>query len=1135
MTADAAARARIREDLDTSFLVEAAAGTGKTQCFVDRVVEAVARGRARVEGLVAVTFTRKAAGELRLRIRQALLARRGAAQVWERPRIEDALVRLEEARIGTIHGFCAELLRRHPVVAGIDPGFDELDEDEARRLRERAFSTWFEAALDGSDPVLRRALTRAENRRGTPREELFSAFDTAADLRDLGTAWTPVPFDPEAAGRPVWAAIAELAPLVDQAPPGHRAVIGQTRLDLVAEVFQRWSGRFADGDVDPVDFEADLVELARRVKKPRRALRGRWTDEIGAPEVENRIEALVAALGAHREQADASFAPQLRARFDQALAIYDELKRASGKLDHVDLLLKARALLRDHPEARRHEAEQIDFIGVDELQDTDPVQTEIVMRLSRRQVDADDGALPAPDPGRVFFVGDPKQAIYGFRRASMGFYRSMRAAITACGVERLELTHSFRAVQPIQSLVNQVFAPVFGTPESPEPSQPGYVPLSGGPEPVDGQPAVMVISAQLSKEPSWRQKRDALTRATMESVATFLEWLVRESGFRVRGDGGVSRPVQARDVGVLFRKMSFPWFERDRIPDLCNELERRDLPFSLVGRSRLAERDEVEAIRTALRAIEWPSDELAVYGTLVGPIFALPDEALWAYRRRYGRLHPLEVPDASPEQSPVAEALGLLRELSRTKAQRPVAQTLTELFEPTRALAAFAHEPAGSEVLAHVDLVLELARAHERRGPASVRSFLEELDRARTRDGSERPVEEHVEGIRLMTVHKAKGLEFPVVVLADPMSTQWASKTRFIDGETGQAAFEVLGCAPRELVDRAEAAAVDSRAEESRLAYVAATRARDLLVISGYGFGWPPIRTRTPEVSWFGPFDRHLYPSGEPERLDVLGGDPADPWSAFWPEGADEGPNPIRAGRYRAGGDTPYVWVARSILRPERRPRTGLARETAFVDGPDAEASVHRYEAWRAQRSDRITRGSVPSEDLIRASEAFAPPPGDRIPIRKESVPRPPGRPSGPRFGQLVHGLLEAMPWDADPSSVRDLAEHVARPLGAPGPEIEAATATALAARDHRLLREASRAERCLREVPIILRTDTGEIVDGVIDLLYFADRRWTVVDYKTGRLDELPLAAARNQVAWYVDALRRIHTEPVRAFLLEL
>src|SRR5262249_34086494 len=181
-------------------------------------------------------------------------------------------------------------------------------------------------------------------------------------------------------------------------------------------------------------------------------------------------------------------------------------------------------------------------------------------------------------------------------------------------------------------------------------------------------------------------------------------------------------------------------------------------------------REEVESLRTALVAIEWPDDELAVYATLKGPLFAIGDEELVEYRHRFRRLHPYRLPSekVEPHLAPVVEALGLLRSLHGLRNHRPIEETVTRLLTATRAHAAFVLRPWGEQALANVLRIAELAQTYEASGSISFRGFVERLRKEAEGEASEAPiVEESSEGVRIMTVHKAKGLEFPVVVLAD--------------------------------------------------------------------------------------------------------------------------------------------------------------------------------------------------------------------------------------------------------------------------------------------------------------------------------------------------------------------------------
>jgi ATP-dependent exoDNAse (exonuclease V) beta subunit len=224
---DAEARRRISEDLDTTFVVEAAAGTGKTTALVSRIVGLLRSGRARAPSLVATTFTEKAAGELALRTREALeaavLASEGSGEAevpqrgLERTRLERALAELELARIGTIHGLATDLLREHPLEAGLDPSFRVLAEDESAELLERVVTRWLEQRLSAPPPALRRWLRRPPSHPETLRTALIKVVSRLADQRDLDTPWRRPHFEREARIAEAVAAIERLRPLRDDA------------------------------------------------------------------------------------------------------------------------------------------------------------------------------------------------------------------------------------------------------------------------------------------------------------------------------------------------------------------------------------------------------------------------------------------------------------------------------------------------------------------------------------------------------------------------------------------------------------------------------------------------------------------------------------------------------------------------------------------------------------------------------------------------------------------------------------------------------------------------------------------------------------------------------------------------------
>src|SRR5262245_61920235 len=283
-------------------------------------------------------------------------------------------------------------------------------------------------------------------------------------------------------------------------------------------------------------------------------------------------------------------------------------------------------------------------------------------------------------------------------------------------------------------------------------------------------------------------------------------------------------------------------WETDMTRDYVRALENRNIPHLLWGSRSFHEREEVETVRAALNAIEWPDDELSVYATLKGALFSFSDNLLLRYRIEIGSLHPFRPvqENVAPEFKPVAEALSFLAELHRRRNWRPAVETVHTLLEASRAHAAFALRPSGNQVLLNVYHVADLARVYELGGGISFRGFVEQLNsRAERERNTEPPVlEDASEGVRIMTAHAAKGLEFPIVILSAMTARIAQNKaSKSLDPVSRLAAVRVLGCSPWELLDHEEQESARDEAEGVRVAYVAATRARDLLVVPAIGDG----------------------------------------------------------------------------------------------------------------------------------------------------------------------------------------------------------------------------------------------------------------------------------------------------------
>jgi ATP-dependent exoDNAse (exonuclease V) beta subunit len=884
-------------------------------------------------------------------------------------------------------------------------------------------------------------------------------------------------------------------------------------------------------------------------------------------------------LDAFQIAADSDLAALLHDELRDAVDGYERLKKRAGALDFVDLLLRARDLLAGHPTVRRAFQTRFTHIFVDEFQDTDPLQAEILLLLAADDPAEGEWRRITPVPGKLFIVGDPKQAIYRFRRADVETYQEVCDLLERRGARRAFLHVSFRATPGIQQAVNAAFAPLMTGDRATLQAQ--YVGLSAYRPAAIGQPSVIALPVP---EPYGQQRvaAYAIEKSQPGAVGAFVHWLLTESHWTVtertvRDELPIGVPIEPRHVCILFRR--FLQFGQDVTRPYVEALEARGVPHLLVGGKSFHDREEVETIRAALAAIEWPDDELSVFATLRGALFAIDDETLLEYRHLHKKgFHPFWVPDeVTPELRPVTDALRLLRRLHGGRNYRPVADTITQLLNATRAHVGFVLRSAGEQSLANVLHVAELARQYEVNGGMSFRGFVEELrDQADGGQAAEAPIlEEGSEGVRLMTVHKAKGLEFPVVVLADMTAKLRADRADRLIDRANNACYLRLGrWTPIELATHEALEVARDEAEGVRVAYVAATRARDLLVVPAVGdVAW--------EGGWTGPLNGAIYPAADGRRAatapagcppftkDTVGRRPEnEPWT----------PLTVCPGEHAfAGADGHYsvTWWDPRALDLGVEPAMGIRRETLIMkDVPDSVVAdgLREYERWRDGREAAIASGSRPSLSVLTATEwAASDLPLDRsggesprrpidaapaqpglfdaaVPAPVERVPGPERavrvvaaqgreRPGGLRFGELVHAMLASAPLDADRPALDAIAEVHGRILSAPDDEVAAAVDTVHHVLAHELLARARVADArglCRRETPVTCTLPDGMLVEGVVDLAFEDGAAWVVVDYKTDR----EIAAGgeeqyRRQVALYASAVAEATGAPCAGVLL--
>lgn len=1124
---DAEARRRIEEELDATFAVEAAAGTGKTTSLVARLVALVGAG-CDIGKIVAVTFTDRAAAELKLRVR-IVLERRKQQATGERSRqYEHALLRLEESNISTIHRFAGDLLRRRPIESGVDPQFSPMSPGESRALLEEAFGRWLDVAITHPPPTLDRAL----HRHGGGIDKLKRSVVRLVEHRHLTHPWTRLDLDVGQEARAAAQTVQKVAQ--DSRSAGSRT----DRLYLALRKVRELADRIERERMEDSRLEAELVERARG-PWDRFAGYGNYGAGVDRTALIEDATRMRAQLDSFSRRASAHLAVELRDELAGAMTIYEELKARRAALDFDDLLIRARDVLLADPALLADTRRSMTHFLVDEFQDTDPIQAALLLILTSEEEAPKEPFATRIAKGKLFVVGDPKQSIYRFRHADPGTYEIVRRLVVESGGSILELGRSFRSVPSILQFVNTAFGTVM-TADS-RSQQTGYVPLEPSREETPDTPPAIIALPITKPYGKRRLARGSIREHFPPMIARLVSWLLNESGRTVLDP--VSRtevPIAARHIAILFRQ--FESYGKSTTAAVSRALTEFLVPHVVVGASALGEREEMHALFNALNAIERPDDALYVYATLRGLLFGLNDETLFEWRHRYGTIRATGLPcTAIPETlSGVLEALLILGELHRLRNARPPAETIAALLRATRAQVGFALSPSAEQAFLQMAALDRVAFTHERSGGLSFRSFVDELssiegDRS---VGYEDVSDEAGGGLRIMTVHRAKGLEFPVVILADPAETTGREPDKYVDVAKNLGALSLMGCAPWDLLEAHDVELDRNRAEGARVAYVAATRARDILVIPVVGDD-----ATFPQDGWISPLAATLQ---SPQGYRPLGPDLV----ANRPDDVDRPTRALAAGIHPTRGGTVQFMDPRDLVQTSRR-AMGFS-DTDLLQAGDPTAEAQDLAAWQEHDARRIAAIATAAssgrwiETVTALSKGATPIASTGRMIDKLRGSRQAGRPTGKQFGTLVHMVLATVAVDDAMDTISATSQSVGRLTGASEKEMEAAAVAVKSALEHRVfseVRSALAAGRLVqREVPVTYAVPTDApgarsvIADGIVDLVYDAGDVLWVVDYKTDDADtmiEERLTAYETQVGLYCSAIEAALKRDTRGALL--
>ncbi len=1104
--ADGDARRDIVELLDDTLFVEASAGTGKTESLVERVVNLVAGGKATLDHVAAITFTESAASELRDRIRQRLelAVDDESRDERERDRCRRGVADLDQAAICTLHAFAALILHERPLEAGLPPGFETSDEISSLIRFSEEWDAWLEKTLEQDSPL------------AVPLSVGLSLGLTLSNLKEVAHRFHENYIDLEAAsfvsqtvemGNFVTRLAVDLTELerlcgysrlgeedrlyshVQRKLPGLRRLVdagvasaGTLRLmSRLLPLKCSW-GRQSDWERDPVQARnacAGLKELLRDL------------DEAASHDVEHsRNTCLLPILKGIR----------------QFVLEYAARRRAEGRAEFHDLLAWARQLLRDNIEVRDHFRGRFTHLLIDEAQDTDPIQAEIAMFLAEH-VPPGSTHLDrpcswdqiSPERGKLFVVGDPKQSIYRFRRADVGQMRRLKERMGQAGGRAVSLVQNFRAQERLIDWVNHIFTSWMphgdDVPEDGTYLQARYEamrPQRKG----DSESALASRVWALTNDDSERTI-DAVRRAEAEDIAALLRQIVSQPWLTLDKDTSraagreIYRPVTFSDICILMpRRTSLQTLER--------EWETNDIPYRLESSSLIFETQEIRDLLNCLRSIDDPANQVATVATLRSPAFGCSDVDLLVHREAGGSFNYMASPSSQPA-GPVSDALAEIREYHHRRNDGSIGSLIDGFIRDRMLLEVAIDHPRMREQWRRYRFMVEQAWQFAEIAGNSLRAFVEWMEEQVIGNArvTETPVQDSdEEAVRVMTVHSAKGLEFPVVILTGINSElRFRPEMAYFDRDRGSVSVGLSSGGGRFETDGyqrlAEFEKNISEAENVRLMYVAATRARDHLVLS--------LRRTSTKLG---------------------ANSPAGHMAKFLE-------------------DSPELWTD-LVISPQNPPHGDDRHEPDIpaADQDPVEHSVEARERWLAERDalmgEMRRRNSVAATSLGQATpvrqglqteqydQDDKPEPNNDEPWRK-------GR-AGSNVGRAVHAVLQVIDLDTGENIIEQAkAQAVVEGVAHREADIVRYARNAV---NSTIVKRAVASGRFWREVPVAVGLGDGSL-HGFVDLLFEEADGLVVVDYKTDSVTDAGVAKAveryRLQGGAYAHAVQQVTGKRVK------
>jgi len=1064
--------------IGTNKVVIAGAGSGKTTTLIGEIISLVTKRKVPLEKIAAITFTEKAAAEIKERLRNEIvqLAAEDPDGGWH-----EALISLEQAQISTIHSLASRILRENPLEAGVDPSFTVTEDVEGRLLDDEIWDDWAGRVLAGGgahdDDIV--TLIKYLGVSGMKRfaETLAARPDKLAQYRESRSKSDRD--DEERRRLDALRTLAEeLGGLLEQADDDDKLLI---HCRFLSDTLHHESLE----DICAAFSEAPIQRRGGIVKK--------WRDEATFQEAMSLRSDAIDEIKKIPTFLELLEEDELVSIGVEVLSDYVDFRAAErnrrGALTHFDLLYQAYLLIRDNKNVRRRYQHLFHCILVDEFQDTDPIQTKLILFLTEKSPTAEKPEDAVPGPGRLFIVGDPQQSIYGFTDADIGLFYQTRDRIIAAGgkIERLE--SNYRSQTHLVRFQNLFFKEDIRYRE--ESYAVDYQEMNPIHEDVEGvpPPLVEVVDSDPGEN---NHSADEVRRREAAYIARRIKELVnlKTDGAVIRDTSG-TRPPGYGDIAILLRSIS-------TISSIYEEaLKAENIPYHILGGRNYYQRQEIYDLSNILAAAQDPTDRRALVSALRSPVFGVDDSTIFDLKTS----DMLDYLSHEPP-GPAGEAFQVLRELNRIRGERFVSGLIEEIYRNTDMLEIHAFGPGGPQRVGNLLKIQRIAREREAEGRLtlsdfiSLLSFLAESDKD---EGEEMVADEGQDAVKIMTIHKSKGLEFPIVVLPNlGGAITYRDDTGGIyiieEGEKGiRAGIKAAG-----LKDMAYGTHIKERSkgryesEEKRLLYVAATRARDRLILIGSPKSKNCHMNRI--VQWYAENEStHDLPVRMIELTD---------------EAEAGAPDMVRAHRSETylEGDADASFLIDVQKREEaRREEMLLARERRTflsvtekksIFEPDEDLQDTPAAGPEAERSDWARLVGIVVHDALELARF------DETDDPKHLV------------GRAIAFLSETDPGYDE--IYEESARLVTRFIESP------------------LYREIAGATVLGREIPL-LSTDDDRVLTGRIDLCYRTGSDIVILDYKTDRIDPEDAETVaqrryRGQISAYTDAVSRaVNDDSVR------